>query len=509
MRTTTEPVAEGAILGHDFDIAEPARRTGAPGYAVAIGGSLILLAARLWMGPAFSGIWIIFLASLTALYAAILGGRVAGIVAVALVAGAVALVGVLDTLPLSLPVFAALIAFLILLAHVGAAYFNAEDAGKLVRRQLAARDAHLNSILDTVPDATVVIDHKGTMVSFNRAAVRQFGYTEDEARGNNVSMLMPEPYRGQHDGYIERYKTTGERRIIGIDRVVVGQRKDGSTFPMKLAVGEMKSGGRTFFTGFIRDLTERAETEAQMEEVQAELARLARLNELGEMASTLAHELNQPLSAVSNYVQGCKRLLNDLDDPVAERMRDALEETARQSLHAGQIIRHLREFVSRGESEKQPEDLQKLVEEAAALALMGSRELGVHTVFEFEAGLGRVFVDRVQIQQILINLMRNAMEAMRESDGRELKVTVAFNDEGDAIDIDVSDTGTGVPEEIAENLFKPFVSSKRGGMGVGLAISKRIAEAHGGMLKLIVSSGEGTTFRFTLPAMEEQELQDA
>ncbi|WP_404933545.1 PAS domain S-box protein [Nitratireductor sp. L15S-10] len=495
-------------MSPEFNLAEPARRAGLTGYAVAVGGSVALLVARLWLDTVFGSTWIFFLGSLTTLYAAIFGGRAAGLLAVMLVTGAIALIGVLTSLPVSVPVFAALVAFLVLLAHVGGAYFSAQDASRQMRRQLAARDAHLSSILDTVPDATVVIDDKGIMVAFNRAAVRQFGYTEEEARGRNVSMLMPEPYQGQHDGYIERYKRTGERRIIGIDRVVVGRRKDGSTFPMKLAVGEMQSGGHTYFTGFIRDLTERAETEAKMEQVQAELARLARLNELGEMASTLAHELNQPLSAVSNYVQGCRRLLNDLDHPLAERMRDALEETTRQSLRAGQIIRHLREFVSRGESEKQAENLQNLVEEAAALALMGSRELGIRTVFEFEPDLGEVFVDRVQVQQILINLIRNAMEAMRESDQRELTVSVAPDGAG-SIHIDVSDTGSGVPEEIAENLFKPFVSSKRGGMGVGLAISKRIAEAHGGMLRLMESSVGGSRFRFTLPTLEEQEMHNA
>ncbi|WP_048649298.1 two-component system sensor histidine kinase NtrB [Nitratireductor soli] len=504
-------------MGSDDDMARPVMRladdSAVPGYAVAIAGSAAIVVARLWIGAPFSDVWLLFLAALTALYAAILGGRAAGLLAVGLTALAMVLIGLVATLPFALPAFTALVAFTILLAHVGAAYHKARDASGLVRQQLAARDAHLRSILDTVPDATVVIDTNGAMVSFNRAAIRQFGYAEEEVLGRNVSMLMPEPYRTQHDGYIERYQRTGERRIIGIDRVVVGRRKDGSTFPMKLAVGEMKSGGQVFFTGFIRDLTERAESEAEMEAVQAELARLARLNELGEMASTLAHELNQPLSAIANYAQGCSRLLKDLDHPVAGRMRDALEETARQSLRAGQIIRHLREFVTRGETEKQPEDIQKLVEEAAALALVGSRELGVRTVFEFQPDLGMVMVDRVQIQQIVINLIRNAMEAMRDSQTRELLVKVSLDggDRGDgtgAIAIDVSDTGSGVPVEIAENLFKPFVSTKRGGMGVGLAISKRIAEAHGGSLNLLGSSSAGTTLRVSLPVMEEREIQD-
>ena len=214
--------------------------------------------------------------------------------------------------------------------------------------------------------------------------------------------------------------------------MVVGRRKDGSTFPMKLAVGEMKSGERTYFTGFIRDLTERQESAARLEEIQGELARLARLNELGEMASTLAHELNQPLAAIANYTQGCVRLLRDMDDAVADRMRDALEETARQSLRAGGIIRHLREFVTRGETEKSPHDIRKLIEEAGALALVGSRERGIRSTFDFAPGDATVMVDRIQIQQVLINLIRNAMEAMRDSKHRDL--TIRTRPDGDDVD---------------------------------------------------------------------------
>ena len=232
-------------------------------------------------------------------------------------------------------------------------------------------------------------------------------------------MLMPEPYQSGHDGYVQRYLLTGEKRIIGVDRVVVGRRKDGSTFPMKLAVGEMRPGDRRYFTGFIRDLTEREESAARLHEIQGELARLARLNELGEMASTLAHELNQPLSAIANYSLGC---LMDVNDDNGSRPRMALEEISKQSLRAGQIIRHLREFVTRGETEKAPEDIRKLVEEAGALALVGSRERGMLSVFDFAPGAELVLADRVQIQQVLMNLMRNAMEAMRESETRLLTV---------------------------------------------------------------------------------------
>jgi two-component system sensor kinase FixL len=309
---------------------------------------------------------------------------------------------------------------------------------------------------------------------------------------------MPSPYREQHDGYLQRYLGTGEKRIIGIDRVVVGLRKDSTTFPMKLAVGETKSGDRRYFTGFIRDLTEREENAAQLQVAQSELARLARLNELGEMASTLAHELNQPLSAIANYVQGCKRLLLKLEDSNAAMLRDALDEAARQALRAGDIIRHLREFVTRGDTEKQPHDVKRLVEEAGGLALVGSRERGVKSTFVYEQDVGPVLADRVQIQQVLINLLRNAMEAMRESPKRELEVRVSeANDR--MVSIAVSDTGPGIAEDIRAQLFQPFVTSKPGGMGIGLSISKRIIEAHGGDIHVERSASGGARFVFSLP----------
>ncbi|WP_354044243.1 PAS domain S-box protein [Devosia sp. UYZn731] len=367
---------------------------------------------------------------------------------------------------------------------------------------LVGRDVHLQSILDTVLDATLVIEANGTIVSFNAAAVRQFGYAAEEAVGNNLRMLMPAPYREQHDGYLSRYLTTGEKRIIGIDRVVIGRRKDGSTFPMKLAVGEMRSGGKTYFTGFIRDLTERQESEAQLQEAQGELARLARLSELGEMASTLAHELNQPLSAIANYVQGCRRLLESVDTDNATRMRGALDEAAKQALRAGDIIRHLREFVTHGDTEKRPEDIKKLVEEAGALALVGSREHGIKSVFEFGDANSIVIADKVQIQQVLINLMRNATEAMRDSEKRELVIrTRAVG--GSFLTVEVSDTGPGIPQDIAPQLFQPFVTSKPAGMGVGLSISKRIIESHGGEISVTRNGASGATFVFTLPIMTE------
>ncbi|MGB0055946.1 MAG: PAS domain S-box protein [Methyloceanibacter sp.] len=375
-------------------------------------------------------------------------------------------------------------------------------------RNLRTREAHLRSVLDTVPDATVVIDDRGVIQSFNAAAERLFGHSELVVVGQNVSILMPTPFREEHDGYIARYLATGEKRIIGIDRVVTGRRKDGSTFPMKLEVGEVRSGDRRFFTGFIRDLTERQATERQLEELQSELARLSRLTAMGEMASTIAHEINQPLSAIANYLQGCGRLLESIEHPNARKIHDALAETTHQTLRAGQIIRQLREFVARGETEKRLENINKLVEEASALALVGAKEQGVKTIFRFDPRTGPVLVEKVQIQQVLVNLMRNAIEAMQGCPRKELVVETVLSGHG-MVEVRVADTGSGLAEEIAPRLFQPFVTTKPAGMGVGLSISKRIIEAHGGEMWAEPNPGGGTLFHFTLEPSSEMRGRDA
>ena len=399
-------------------------------------------------------------------------------------------------------------AYLLLLAAVGfsialmgQSLTHALANARATEQDLRRREAHLRSVLDTSPDATVVFDAEGRIVTFNAAAMRRFGYSQGEAVGADIAMLAPPGRVGEPDPF-RRALTTHPRRRTALDAVPRGRRKDGSTFPIRLTVGEMSVEGSRYFTGFIEDLTERHQAEAQLAEANDELARLARINELGEMASTLAHELNQPLSAITNYVEGCRRLLDDIDSRVAGRMRNALDESARQAMRAAEIIRHQREFVARGETEQRPENIRRLVEEAGALALVGSRERGVNWVFEFAPEAGMVFADRVQIQQVLVNLMRNAMGAMRDTNRRLLHVRTLAR--GDRVVVEVSDTGPGIPPEIEERLFDPFVTSKPGGMGIGLSIAKRIIEAHGGEIGF--RHGEtGTTFYFSLAVAEESE----
>jgi len=380
-------------------------------------------------------------------------------------------------------------------------------AAKRAQTALAEREAHLQSVLDTVPDAMIVIDPKGIMHSYSKAAERLFGYSAAEAIGQNVSILMPAPYQQQHDGYLDRYRRTGEKRIIGIGRLVVGLRRDGSTFPMELSVGEMRSGERRFFTGFVRDLTERQQAQQRLQELQAELIQVSRFTALGDMASTLAHELNQPLTAVANYLKGSKRLLDQGDAAQIPLVRDAIEQASEQALRAGQIIRRLRDLVARGETDRQVENPVKLIEEACALALSGARETGVRVTFAFDPQMSSVLADRIQVQQVLLNLIRNAIEAMQDAPKRELRVSTHQLGQ-DILRIDVADTGPGIAPEIAEQLFQPFVTTKRHGMGVGLSISRTIIEAHGGRLWAEPNPDGGTIFSLTLTTVGHEDRGD-
>jgi two-component system sensor kinase FixL len=367
------------------------------------------------------------------------------------------------------------------------------------------RQAQLQSILDTVPEAMIVIDERGIMRSFSMTAEQLFGWSAEEVIGKNVSILMPQPYRHEHDAYLRRYLTTGERRIIGIGRIVVGERKDGSTFPMELAVGEAQVGTDRFFTGFVRDLTERRSQERRMHELQSELVHVSRLTAMGEMASSLAHELNQPLSAITSYLRGAGTLLKS-EQVDASRIRDVLDRSAEQALRAGDIIKRLREFVAKGESQQTIENPGVLLEEAAALALVGAKEQGVRVALRCDRDLPDIVVDKVQIQQVALNLIRNAIEAMETVNRREL--TIAVKRQKDAALFSVTDTGTGISPEIAQHLFEPFVTSKPNGMGVGLSICRTIIEAHGGRISADSNKGGGTIFEFTIPLADAEESHE-
>jgi len=361
-------------------------------------------------------------------------------------------------------------------------------------------EEHLRSILATIPDAMVVIDESGLILSFSAAAERMFGYSQDEVIGKNVSMLMPSPDRERHDTYLGNYRRSGVRKIIGIGRVTTASHRDGFTFPIELAVGEAWLGERRLYTGFIRDLTERQRTELRLQDLQGELAHVGRVSEMGTLASSLAHELNQPLTAVATYCEAARYLLHgEPDAETVEMVREALDDAAKQSIRAGQIVRRLRDFISRGETERQVESLPRLISEASALALVGSREHGIDVRVRIDPDADTVFVDRIQIQQVLVNLIRNAIDALVDCPVRNLSIA-AQSESAEMVRVSIEDTGSGISEPIAAQLFQPFVTSKAGGMGIGLSICRTIVEAHGGRIWFEAGSFGGTQFHFTIPS---------
>jgi two-component system sensor kinase FixL len=365
--------------------------------------------------------------------------------------------------------------------------------------QLATeRAARLQSIVETVPEAVIAIDARGIVESFSPAAERLFGYGAAEVVGRNVSLLMPEPHRDRHDGYLDRYLRTGERRIIGVGRIVRGRRKDGSTFPMELTVGEAVSQGKRLFTGFVRDISERQQTEQRLHELQNEMLHVSRLSAMGELASALAHELNQPLTAIKNYALAGRQLLQ-AGDGAREKVADVLNKTVEQSTRAGQIIRRLRSLVQNRDVERTREDIARVIDEANALAFVGLKERGIRAGIDYATGLPPVLIDKVQIQQVLINLIRNAIDAMAQSPHRELTIRTAAGGDG-MVRIGIADTGSGIAPDMADKLFRPFITTKEDGMGVGLSISRTIVEAHGGRLWFEPNPGGGTVFLLELPA---------
>ena len=487
----------------------PPQRSSLSGYLLALGATGAAAATRLVIAPWLHDASLFMLFIPAVFISAVWGGFGPGLVSTVL-GGAVTL-ALSDPAILQRPAdmisLAIYVALGLVMSILGERSKRSSERAAGLLDHLRAREGHLQLILDTVPDAMIVIDERGVMQSFSAAAERMFGWRTEEVIGRNVSILMPSPYRQAHDGYLGRYLETGERRIIGIGRVVVGERRDGSTFPMELAVGELKSGERRYFTGFIRDLSERQETERRMQDLQSELVHVSRLTAMGEMASALAHELNQPLSAIANYMKGSVRIL-DQAVPDLGKVKTALASAGDQALRAGQIIRRLRDFVAKGEAERRIESLPQLIEEASALAMVGAKEHGVRLRFVIDPAVDRVLADKVQIQQVLLNLLRNAVDAMEDAPRRDLVVS-ARTVADDMIEVAVADTGPGISEKIADHLFQPFITTKQRGMGVGLSISRTIIEAHGGRIWVEPNTGGGAVFRFTLSAVPRGDLTDS
>jgi two-component system, LuxR family, sensor kinase FixL len=361
--------------------------------------------------------------------------------------------------------------------------------------------AEMQAILETAVDAIIMIDESGTIETFNTAACRLFGYNRDEVIGQPVTILMPEPHRTEHDNYIRRYLETGEQRIIGIGRELQAVTKAGKRVPIYLAVSEILLAGRRRFTGIIRDLSEQQATRETLSEQRERLAHVGRLSTMGEMTASIAHEINQPLTAISMYAQSSLKLIQR-GDPDLDKLAAALDKLNTQSLRAGAIIERIQRFARAQESQREMLEINELLKELVKLAEGDARLHDVNITFDLQENLPLVYCDPIQIQQIALNLIRNAIDAMKSIDcrhGNALVITSRTLADG-RVEVAVADQGPGVADDQRKLLFRPFHTTKKEGMGMGLSICRTIIGEHGGELGFRNNEDAGATFYFTLPA---------
>ncbi len=364
--------------------------------------------------------------------------------------------------------------------------------------------AKLNAILNATVDAMIIIDHTGTIELFNAAAQKMFGYSVQEVIGKNVKMLMPEPYRKEHDQYLDNYMKTNQARIIGVGREVKACKKDGEIFPIELSVGEVKESSHKQFVGIIRDISDQVQARSDAIANRERLAHVTRLSTMGEMAAGIAHEINQPLSAVSSYAQACKNLLqreNSLADAFQkQKLTDTLEKISNQALRAGEVIRRLREFVKKRNTEREYINFNDLIQDTIDLAKVDTRLLDHGIKLDLcSAPTPCLLIDQVQLQQVLFNLIRNAIDAMEDQPSAPVVIQSKWINE-QYLEVSICDIGYGITEENRARLFHPFFTTKTSGMGMGLPICQSIIQSHGGELKHSAGSPQGSIFSFTLPA---------
>jgi two-component system sensor kinase FixL len=338
------------------------------------------------------------------------------------------------------------------------------------------------ALITAAADGIIATDAQGHILVFNPACERLFAYPSEEVIGKSVAILIPSPYRDAPGG--------GHRLA---SRETLGRRKDGSTFPIYLSVGQGKSEGAEIAVCIVHDLTERG---------AAPLMDVSRLSAMAQMGSSMAHEINQPLAAVMNYVKAAQRTLETSHEPRAAKAAELLVKAGEQIVRAGAIIRSRRDFIARGEASRREEQLHKIIEKAVARALTGAGHADTKVTLNLDRKLPPVLADKMQIQQVIIHLIRNALDAMQAAPERNLSIECS-RAEGGLAQVIISDSGPGLSEAEIGRLFQPFVTTKERGMGLGLTISKSIINAHGGELWATPNAGAGISFHFQLPLVEK------
>lgn len=366
----------------------------------------------------------------------------------------------------------------------------------------------LQALLDAAVDGIVMIDSHGIIMTFNGAAERLFGYRAADVIGQRVDILMPEPHRSQHGAYIERYLASGDPHVIGVGREVLARRANGETFPIALSVGEARNGDGVRFVGIIRDLSSQRAAEVHARSIEARLAHVDRFSLMGEMAAGIAHEINQPLTAIATYAQSARRLLES-GEPKPELLIDICGKIDAQALRAGRVIENLRRFIRKQDVRTEVVDINTVVHDIMNLVHADAHADGIRVTTKYGENLSGVRCNATQLQQVLLNLTKNAVDAMRSASrkGAGISITTEAGAEG-GVRISVADGGPGVSPRLGEHIFHPFVTTKRDGLGVGLAISRSIVQSCGGRLSYGDNPTGGAIFTIELPAAQQEDSDE-
>lgn len=360
-------------------------------------------------------------------------------------------------------------------------------------------EEQLKALIDTAVDSVLSITPDGCVRLYNRASEAIFGYKADEVLGQNVSMLMPKSIAEAHDGYLGAYLTTSKATIIGKGRKVEGRRKSGEIFPMHLSVGEFSAGAEKHFVGIVRDLSNEAAAQSRMQGLQEQLELIGRHSAVSEMGAALAHELNQPLTAIDLFLAAADRQLSE--DP--EKARAIFQRVRDEAARAGNIVRRIREMVERTDGERTHFVLGEVIEGAIDLCRVVDRSGTAISATRVPPAV--LFGQPTEIRMILVNLIKNALDA---TEGQKSRRVLIRSEVTDIVRVEVLDNGPGVSPEFAELLFEPFSSTKDDGLGIGLSICRTIAEGHGGRLVYRAADEtenglDGACFSLTLPLAEE------
>lgn len=364
---------------------------------------------------------------------------------------------------------------------------------------MPGQQGFFDALMDAAVDAIVIIDAMGNIQRFNASAQQMFGYSESEAIGRNVKLLMPEPHRTQHDTYIGRYLQTGRAAVIGSGREEFGRRRNGDVFPMRLSVGAARLGEAVHFVGIIHDRTQQRETEGKLRELEQQLFHADRLVMLGELTAGIAHEINQPLTAIAAYGDAGCRLADPQGDAPSADLNTICQRISEQARRAAAVVERLRRLVRSGSANKSAHNINQIVNNTLLLFDYELKKSGITLFFDADECHPTVFVDEIQIQQILVNLIKNGIDAVRESALLDGRIVIRITHDAQALMVAVEDNGPGVASAAQARLFEPFYTSKPKGVGLGLSICKSIAAAHGGQLTYSRPTAGGCRFTLTLP----------